>query len=187
MYNNLINFIVLCGLSAIIYSQVDYNADIQPILYANCTQCHGTSGGLNLGSYDNLMVGGNSSDVIDPYNHAGSVLWQRINSGEMPPGSNELFADEINLIAQWIDEGAFEEPGSSIGCIDPEAYNCADDVWNDGKPIYIVDIGGVMYDNSANYDWNTSTNQAYYVGGCEYHPDDLPDDFERPNDASLRP
>ena len=38
-----------------------------------------------------------------------------------------------------------------------------------------------MYDNSCNWDWNTSTNQPDDVGGCEYHPDELPDVFVNPD------
>ena len=50
------------------------------------------------------------------------------------------------------------------GCTDDlEAYNCAnDDVWSN----YIFDIGGTMYDNSCNWDWNLDTEEADYVGGC---------------------
>ena len=53
------------------------------------------------------------------------------------------------------------------GCTDSEAYNCVDDaVWSN----YIFDIGGIMYDNSCNWDWNTGTGEADYVGGCEASP-----------------
>jgi len=111
------------------------------------------------------MNGGNSGDVVIPYNQANSLLWQYVNSGFMPSGNNpNLNSDEIDLIAAWIDEGA--ELG---GCIDPEAYNCDDD---DDWSTYIVDVGGIMYDNSCNWDWNTSTGEADYVGGCESGPCD---------------
>ena len=88
----------------------------------------------------------------------------------MPPDNSDLTSGQVNLIAQWIDEGAFEEPGSSSGCTDPEAYSCADD---DEWYNYIVDIGGTKYDNSCNWDWNVVTSQPEYVGGCEYHPDEI--------------
>ena len=66
------------------------------------------------------------------------------------------------------------------GCTDPEAYNCADDIeWSN----YIFDIGGTKYDNSCNWDYNIVTDTPEYVGGCEYNPDNLPDDFARPNDC----
>jgi len=52
------------------------------------------------------------------------------------------------------------------GCTDSEAYNCE----NDFELNYIFDIGGIMYDNSCNWDWNTGTGEADYVGGCEAGP-----------------
>jgi hypothetical protein len=85
----------------------------------------------------------------------------------MPPGTNDLTSGQVNLIAQWIDEGALAQSGPSEGCTDPEAYNCVnDEVWSN----YIFDVGGIMYDNSCNWDWNISTGEAEYVGGCELGP-----------------
>ena len=168
MYTNQIKFFLSCCLLSLSLGQVDYNSDIQPIFNSSCISCHGGSGGLSLTSYNDVMNGGNSGDVVIPYDHGNSLLWQYVNSGFMPSGNNpNLNSDEIDLIAAWIDEGAFEEPA---GCTDPEAYNCADDVFTDENSNYIFDVGGIMYDNSCNWDWNTSTGEAEYVGGCELGP-----------------
>ena len=91
-----------------LFSQIDYETEIHPIFNNNCINCHGNSGGLSLESYANLMTGGNSGTVIISGNHSNSLLWQRINNGEMPP-SGELSSSDIDLIAAWIDEGALEE------------------------------------------------------------------------------
>ena len=91
-------------------AQVDYDSEIQPIFNSKCIQCHGSSAGLNLSSYANIMQGSMNGDVIIPYDYANSELWQRINSGQMPPGINDLTDAQVDLIAQWIDEGALEEP-----------------------------------------------------------------------------
>ena len=89
--------------------QVNYNSDIQPIFNSSCTSCHGGSGGLSLTSYNNVMNGGNSGVVIISGESANSYLWQRVNNGAMPPGSNpELSSTQVNLIGLWIDEGANE-------------------------------------------------------------------------------
>lgn len=88
---------------------IDYASQIQPIFNQNCTSCHGYAAGLNLGSYTSVMTGGNSGNTVIPGNHTASVLWQRINNGTMPPAGN-LTSNQINLIAQWIDEGALQEP-----------------------------------------------------------------------------
>ena len=94
-------------------AQVDYDSEIQPIFNSKCTQCHGNFAGLNLSSYENLMAGSINGDVIIPYDHANSLLWQYINSGFMPPGTNDLTDSQVDLIAQWINEGALPEANSS--------------------------------------------------------------------------
>ena len=111
---------------------VDYESQIQPIFDSHCGNCHlgNSSGGLNLSNYENLM----STDVVVPGNHTSSILYDRItrdnaDAGDMPPGNAELSQEQIDLIAQWIDEGALPEESSDIsGCTDPNAINCDDEV-----------------------------------------------------------
>jgi Leucine-rich repeat (LRR) protein len=95
-----------------LFAQVDYNTEIQTIFNANCTSCHINGGayqqGLDLSSYDSLMAGSNNGAVIVPGDHANSLLWQKVNSGDMPQNNPDLTSDEVDLIAQWIDEGALE-------------------------------------------------------------------------------
>ena len=105
---------------SLLFGQVDYESQIQSIFIGNCTSCHQNGGGyqnnLDLTSYDNLMDGeSDNGPVVIPGDHAGSLLWQKVNSGAMPPGANpDLSSDEINLIAQWIDEGATETPAVDV-------------------------------------------------------------------------
>ena len=91
-----------------LFAQIDYETEIQTIFNNNCISCHGNSGGLSLESYANLMTGGNSGTVIISGDHSNSLLWEKINSGQMPP-NNQLPSSNIDLIAAWIDEGALEE------------------------------------------------------------------------------
>ena len=123
---------------------------IQPIFDSKCTSCHGSMAGLNLSSYTNLMNGGDNGPIVDPYNHTSSELWIRVNSGSMPPGTNDLNSTELNQVAQWINEGALEQPTS--GCTDPEAYNCNND---DISSNYIFDVGM----GSAEIDMSGSANK----------------------------
>ena len=107
---------------------VDYESEIQPIFNNNCGNCHlgNSSGDLNLSNYDNLM----SNDVIVPGNHEASELYDRITrdnaaAGDMPPGNSELSQNQIDLIAEWIDEGALPEESTVVaGCTDPNALTC---------------------------------------------------------------
>ena len=95
-----------------LYSQVDYQSDIQPIFNNNCIFCHqnGGSATLNLATYSGTMTGGWSGPAIIAGDHQNSLLYQRIiqpigTDGSMPP-NDPLSQSQIDLIAQWIDEGA---------------------------------------------------------------------------------
>ena len=72
-------FLLTLGIFNYSFGQVDYQTEIQTIFTANCTGCHGNSGGLSLTSYGSVMAGGNSGAVIEPGNHGGSLLWQEVN------------------------------------------------------------------------------------------------------------
>jgi hypothetical protein len=96
-----------------VFAQVDYEEHIQPIFNSNCTSCHiyGHASGLNLTSYAGVMAGSN----VVPNDHANSELYNRITLPEsnqlfMPKNGSPLLQSEIDLIAQWIDEGALETP-----------------------------------------------------------------------------
>ena len=89
---------------------ISYSTTIQPIFNNNCTGCHGSSGGLNLGSYSTLNNGGTSGAVIIAENGAGSRLIQKLrgtaSGSQMPASGCCLDASVIQLIETWIDEGA---------------------------------------------------------------------------------
>ena len=105
-----------------LFSQVDYSTQIQPIFDNNCISCHidgGTYfGGLDLSSYPLVMEGGSSGNTIVPFDHSSSELFHRITLDEsdnefMPQNGMPLSQSEIDLIAQWIDEGALQENNNS--------------------------------------------------------------------------
>ena len=106
-----------------LFSQVDYSTQIQPIFDNNCISCHidgGTYfGGLDLSSYSEVMEGGSSGNTIVPFDHSSSELFNRITLDEsdnefMPKNGTSLSQSEIDLIAQWIDEGALQENNNSF-------------------------------------------------------------------------
>jgi len=114
MKTNIILFIAL--FSSFLVGQVDYNTQIQTIFNNSCTSCHqyGHNSGLNLTTYSGTMTGGNSGSTIVAGDHANSELYNRITlpetaNGDMPP-TGSLSQSDIDLIAQWIDEGALEVP-----------------------------------------------------------------------------
>jgi protocatechuate 3,4-dioxygenase beta subunit len=113
---NNIKYSVLFFLILFLYAEVDYNSEIQPIFDNNCISCHANGGayfgGLDLSSYSEVIEGGDSGNTIVPFDFANSLLWQYVNSSYMPPygsGNSSLTSNQINLIAQWINEGALIE------------------------------------------------------------------------------
>ena len=129
--------LLLVILSSLI-GQVDYNSQIQPIFNNNCTSCHmygNASGGSTLTSYSGVMTNSNSGASVVPGDHANSLLWQRVNNGSMPPQNNpDLSADQINLIAQWINQGASLQLSEEIN-ISPQKYTLHQNYPNPFNPI----------------------------------------------------
>ncbi|MBL8051138.1 MAG: hypothetical protein JNM46_07950 [Anaerolineales bacterium] len=88
---------------------VSFQDDIQPILERRCIKCHGgefPSEGLNVETYESLISGSQNGLVIIAGEANNSLLFQKIESGEMPKRGQHLTAEQIELIRQWINEGA---------------------------------------------------------------------------------
>jgi hypothetical protein len=81
---------------------VTYDCDVQPVFNANCISCHGSSGGLNLQSCENLQLG-HPHPVIDPGSKETSHLWEAIDAGDMPQVGGRLPQSDIDDIGAWID------------------------------------------------------------------------------------
>ncbi|MGE0760270.1 MAG: PSD1 and planctomycete cytochrome C domain-containing protein [Pirellulaceae bacterium] len=110
-------------------ASVAFESHIRPIFRTYCLDCHGgeqeIEGGLDLRLRRLLVKGGESGPAIEPGRAADSLLLQRVRDGDMPPRDKKPSADEVALIAAWIEVGAptlREEPaeiGEGIG-ITPE-------------------------------------------------------------------
>jgi uncharacterized membrane protein len=93
----------------ITYENVTFVNDVQPILERRCTKCHGgefPSEGLKLESYESLMAGSQNGGVIIVGDANNSLIIQKLESGEMPKRGQHLTTEQIELIRQWINEGA---------------------------------------------------------------------------------
>lgn len=91
--------------------QLTFEKDIRPIFKAYCFHCHGEekelSGALDLRLKRLILKGGDSGDAITPGKHADSLLFQYVESGDMPPDEKlRLKPEEVAVIARWIDQGA---------------------------------------------------------------------------------
>ncbi|HTJ42486.1 MAG TPA: c-type cytochrome domain-containing protein [Kofleriaceae bacterium] len=106
---------------------VHFAADLHDGIFASetfhCVRCHTPSGatpigyevtGLDLSSYDTLTAGARGFAVVVPGAPCASVLVQKL--GEAPPfggrmpldGPPFLTDDDLQLVADWIAEGARE-------------------------------------------------------------------------------
>ncbi len=89
-----------------------FNADILPILTSRCAfaGCHVAGGpdGINLRTYDAVIAGeeDDDDDTVIAGNARRSELVEQIVEGEMPPDGPPLPAVQIQLIIDWINEGA---------------------------------------------------------------------------------
>jgi mono/diheme cytochrome c family protein len=78
------------------------------ILKQHCGACHGP-GGSGKGGFDYVLDRERlvARNQLLPGNARGSVLFQRVQDREMPPGKRTpLTRDEITLLERWIDAGA---------------------------------------------------------------------------------
>jgi Planctomycete cytochrome C len=106
---------------------VSFRDDLVAGLFArSCRECHTSGGaypigvrvsGFSLGSYSALRSGGDESgtDIVVPGMPCASILMQKVS--EAPPfgarmpldGPPFLTADQVQLIADWIAEGADDD------------------------------------------------------------------------------
>ena len=86
-----------------------YSVTIGPLLQAHCSSCHNPNGlqGLDLTSYQGVMQGGDSGPAVIPGDPGSSLLIIK-QTGETPHFA-QLSLQELELVTQWISEGAKEK------------------------------------------------------------------------------
>jgi len=98
-------------------ASVDFARDIQPILNANCVECHGgvkAAGDVSFVYEDRFInfIGDSGVPIVKPGKPDGSELIYRITTSDeddrMPPPDEHdaLTEDQIALFKKWINEGA---------------------------------------------------------------------------------
>ena len=87
-----------------------FEADVRPILKVACWHCHGEDGeregGLDVRLVRLMQSGGDSGAAIVPGDLDSSLLWEMIESDEMPKGDKKLSQEEKATIRLWIEQGA---------------------------------------------------------------------------------
>ena len=87
-----------------------FKTDILPILTDRCAiaECHVVDGphDIDLRTYDTLMKGGDEGAIVIVGDARESEIVEEIAEGKMPPEGPPLDAAQIQLIIDWINEGA---------------------------------------------------------------------------------
>jgi len=107
---------------------VDFARDIQPILQANCYECHGpqkTKAHLRLDSPAGIARGGETGPVIVPGKSEQSLIVRRIlgldGDDRMPKDGDPLPPAHLALIRSWIDQGAKWPGGEAVAATQDSA------------------------------------------------------------------
>src|SRR5687767_10191446 len=86
-----------------------FDAHVAPLLARHCLECHDTAtkkGKLDLSRKEAALAGGKNGRPIVPGKSAESLLWEAVDSGEMPEDRPPLSAEEKKVLREWIDAGA---------------------------------------------------------------------------------
>jgi mono/diheme cytochrome c family protein len=88
---------------------VSFAHDVLPIIESRCTNCHGgdrVEKGLNLKTYADMMAGSENGPVVTAGNAADSKLVELIVTQKMPKRGPKLTPPQVQLIAEWVNQGA---------------------------------------------------------------------------------
>jgi len=98
-----------------------FETRIAPLLANHCLECHDSpskKGGLDLSRKATVFAGGETGPALVLGKSAESLLWEAVESDEMPQDRPPLSSDEKQRLKKWIDDGAVW----SLDVIDPAAY-----------------------------------------------------------------
>ncbi|MBI1311699.1 DUF1592 domain-containing protein [bacterium] len=102
-----------------------FEEQIAGLLATQCLECHDTlthKSGLDLSRKQTALAGGENGAAIVPGKPADSLLWQFVESNEMPRNRTALPDSQKKLLREWIESGA----SWSLDVIDPVVYQYAD-------------------------------------------------------------
>jgi mono/diheme cytochrome c family protein len=119
---------------------VDYLRDVKPILAKHCYACHGADkqrSGLRLDTAAAALKGGNAGPAVVPGKSQVSRIVQAVRGADdvvaMPPKGTKLTAEEIAVLAAWIDQGA-KFPADEK----PQTSTVAAKRWSFQPPVRVV-------------------------------------------------
>ena len=90
---------------------VSFATDIMPLIESRCINCHGgerTQEGLDMKTHASIMAGSENGPVVMPGDSANSSLAQMVIEGKMPKRGPKLTPDQVQLLVDWINQGALD-------------------------------------------------------------------------------
>jgi hypothetical protein len=95
---------------------VSFSQNVKPIFNSpsvGCIGCHGGTNGLFVGTVADLLKGGVHGPAVVPGNSAQSLLIRKLSAtppfgARMPFGGTPLPDSTIQIIKNWIDQGALD-------------------------------------------------------------------------------
>ncbi len=111
--------VLACAYAADPPAGPSFRADVAPILVRKCLGCHNdkkAEGGLDISTYARLRRGGTEAGdlIIEPGDPDSSYLIESVRGGAaraMPLKQPRLKAQEIAILARWVEQGArFDGP-----------------------------------------------------------------------------
>ena len=111
---------VLVTLAAQTPKRIEYETDVKPIFQRHCLTCHSAgqmTAGLSLESYQGVLKGGGSGEIVKPGRAAASLLYQVVAQEtdgvpRMPLGQPKIPDNEIGIIREWIQQGLLADATS---------------------------------------------------------------------------
>ncbi|MEO8660901.1 MAG: DUF1553 domain-containing protein [Bryobacteraceae bacterium] len=115
---------------------IDFVRDVQPIFSASCGPCHGAKqqmAQLRLDARNSVLGPRPSGAVVVPGKPDESTLWQVVAGAgtkpRMPFGGQRLPDESIEIIRQWIEQGASWPEGAGVTVHDAQQH------WAYAKPV----------------------------------------------------
>ena len=110
-----------------------FEETVEQIFKSRCVQCHGSGvlkGSLDLTTYAGALKGSESGPVVVPGDPETSLLFEKVQAGEMPMGGPRLPDEQVAAIRSWIEAGALSSSKSAM---------------TDAHPLTADDIFPVMF------------------------------------------
>ena len=90
---------------------VSFEKDVMPIFKASCVSCHKADkkkGKLDMSSYAELRKGGKQGDPVKPGDPVKSLIIEMVSGKEpeMPEKGDPLKPEQVEIISNWIKQGA---------------------------------------------------------------------------------